>query len=105
MNYVCTLFGAPIDAGGVSQVEYECIMNVCIYRRAAVLGALYMYVCMHVLCMYVCMYTIRRADRRAGWYRCVSNIICMYYDCLYVLTRCWRDDRTPIERRYRGVSS
>ena len=49
--YVCTLFGAQIGVlGGVSQIEYACIMNVSLYRRAGVLGALYMYVCMHV-CM------------------------------------------------------
>ena len=54
-----SLFGGPICALGgmdVSQVECVCIMNVCIYRRAGVLGVLYMYVCMHVGMYYVCMY-------------------------------------------------
>ena len=67
-----------------------------------VLGVQYMYVCMHVcmyyvLCImyYVCMYVctlfgepiaIRRADRRAGWYGCVSSWICMYYQCMYIST-------------------
>ena len=55
-----------------------------------VLGVLYMYVCMHVCMHYVCMYLctlfsmpIGAPDGIDG----VSNIICMYYDCLHVSTR------------------
>ena len=93
-----SLFSALIDALGgiyVSQVEYACIMNVCIYRRADSTGStIYVCICMHaciIVCMYVCMYAIPRAiwraDRRNESYGCVSNIICMYYDCMYVSTR------------------
>ena len=66
MYYVCmyvrysasrSLFGALIGALGdmdVSPVEYACIINVCIYRRADSTGST-IYVCMHA-CMYVlCM--------------------------------------------------
>ena len=59
----------------VSQVEYACIMNVCIYRRA---GST-IYVCMHALCIHVySMYLCTLFG--TGWYR--SNVICMYYDCM-----------------------
>ena len=67
---------------------YACIMYVYIYRRAESTGST-IYVCMHdvyAYIMYVCMYvctqfgalfgapiSIRRADRRAGWYRCVQS--------------------------------
>ena len=78
-----SVFGALIGALGdmdVSQVEYACIINVCIYRRADSTGST-IYVCMHscmyVLCMYVCMYFDRpaewRGDRRAVLYRCVPS--------------------------------
>ena len=82
-----------IDEPGVLGVQYmyvcmiyACIMYVCIYRRAESTGST-IYVCMHDVCMYVlCMYVCtqfgapisirradRRADRRAGWYRCVQS--------------------------------
>ena len=51
----------------VSQVEYACIINVCIYRRVDSTGStiyVCMHACMYVLCMYACMYAIRRAIRR-----------------------------------------
>ena len=60
---------------------YACIMYVCIYRRAESTGST-IYVCMHDVCMYVLTQfralfgapiSIRRADRRAGWYRCVQS--------------------------------
>ena len=75
-----SLFGALIGALvgiDVSQVEYTCTMNACIYQRAESTGStiyVCMHGCMHALCMYmhVCMYAIRRADhysarRSARW--------------------------------------
>ena len=60
--YVCTLFSALFDAlGGVSQVEYACIMNVCICTGST-------NICMYAYIIYVCMYVhysarYWRADR------------------------------------------
>ena len=70
MYYVCVyvcmpfgaIFGAPIAirradrrAGwfiDVSQVEYACIMNVCIYPRAESTGSTI------IICIYACMYYV-----------------------------------------------
>ena len=46
----------------VSQVEYACTINVCIYRRAdSTESTIYVctHACMYVLCIYACMYAIR----------------------------------------------
>ena len=56
-----SLFGELIGVLGdmdVSQVEYACIINVCIYRRTDSTGSTigYMYVCMHVCMYYVCVH-------------------------------------------------
>ena len=62
-----SLFGALIGVLGdmdVSQVEYACIINVCIYRRADSTGSTIYVLHMHV-CMYACMYAIRHDIRRA----------------------------------------
>ena len=65
-----SLCGALIGALGdmdVSQVEYACIMKVCIYRRAKSTGsAIYvcMHACMHALCMYVCVAGAKENVRR-----------------------------------------
>ena len=91
-------------ATDVSQVEYACIMKVCIYRRAESTGnTIYvcMHACMHVLCMYVCMYAIRRAIRISLFgaligalggmdvsqveYACIMNVCIAYIDALEVL--------------------
>ena len=105
-----SLFGALIGVLGdmdVSQVEYACIINVCIYRRADSTGStIYVctHACMYVLCMHACMYAIRRADIGAligalcgidmsqVKYACIENV-CIYrradstgstiYVCMY----------------------
>ena len=91
-----SLFGAPIGALGgidVSQVECVCIMNVCIYLRAGVLGVLYMYVCMHVGMYYVCMYfctlfsALFGAPIGAPGGIDVSQMgYAYYYECMYAST-------------------
>ena len=78
-------------AGSIGSTIYVCMHDVCMYYvcmyvyidAPRVLGVLYMYVCMMYACiMYVCTQfgalfgapiSIRRADRRAGWYRCVQS--------------------------------
>ena len=70
--YVCTLLGTLIGVLGdmdVSQVEYACIIIVCIYRRANSTGStiyVCMHACMYVCIMYVCMYVLQSARHSAG---------------------------------------
>ena len=81
------------------QVEYACIRNVCIYRRAGSTGStgstiyVYMHACMHVLCMYVdylCTLfgALFGATIGAPGGIDVSQMgYVYYYDCMYVSTR------------------
>ena len=95
MYYVCmyvrysarrSLFGALIGVLGdmdVSQVEYACIINVCIYRRADSTGSTiglyactHAYVCMYYVCMHVCtpFGALCGIDMSQVKYVCIENV-------------------------------
>ena len=94
--YVCTLFGALFGAPIVIRRAgwYGCVSSwICIYYESMYTSTrreyweyyIGIYACMYACTMYVCMYVCTLfgapiAIRRAGWYRCISSWICIYYE-------------------------